>query len=69
MPQDKNLTDREFKLEVLRSTLEFGTPDMIRNALVVSDQFLEWCEKPIDKPSARGKSSASKPGQAKAPAV
>lgn len=69
MPQDEKLTDREFKLKVLRSTLEFGTPEMIRNALTVSDQFLEWCEKPIDKPSARGKSSTPKPGQAKAPAV
>jgi hypothetical protein len=69
MPQDEKLTDREFKLKVLRSTLEFGTPEMIRNALTVSDQFLEWCEKPTDKPSARGKSSTPKPGQAKAPAV
>jgi hypothetical protein len=69
MPLDKNLSDREFKLEILKSTLEFGTPEMIRNALAVSDQFVEWCEKPADKPRARSKSSAIKPGQAKAPAV
>ena len=64
MPQSEKLSDREFKLEVLKSTLEFGTPEMIRNAVVVSEQFLAWCEKPIDKPKARGKSSTAKLGQA-----
>lgn len=64
MPQDKNLTDREFKLEILKSTLEFGTPAMIRDPLATAEAFLNWCEKPVDKPTARSKSSTAKSGQA-----
>jgi len=58
------MSDREFKLEILKSTLEFGTPAMIRDPLATAETFLQWCEKPIDKPQARGKSSQVKPGQA-----
>ena len=64
MPQSEKLSDREFKLEILKSTLEFGTPAMTRDPLATAEVFLTWCEKPIDKPRARGKSSAAKPGQA-----
>ena len=64
MPQGEKLSDREFKLEILKSTLEFGTPAMVRDPLATADVFLEWCEKQTDKPMARGKSSAAKSGQA-----
>ncbi len=45
MPQGEKLSDREFKLQILRSTLEFGTPAMVRDPLATADRFLEWCEK------------------------
>jgi len=64
MPQDEKLSDREFKLQILRSTLEFGTPAMVRDPLATADKFLEWCEKQADKPRARSKSSTPKSGQA-----
>ena len=64
MPQGEKLSDREFKLQILRSTLEFGTPAMVRDPLATADRFLEWCEKQADKPKARSKSSTPKSGQA-----
>ena len=64
MPQGEKLSDREFKLQILRSTLEFGTPAMGRDPLATADRFLEWCETQPDKPTARSKSSAMKSGQA-----
>lgn len=57
MPQDEKLSDREFKLEILKSTLEFGTPAMVRDPVATAEAFLKWCEKPIDKPMARKVSS------------
>ena len=57
--------DRDFKLEVLRLTLEPGSAVMINNPLEHAERNLQWCLAPIDKPSAQlAKSPKQKPGQA-----
>jgi len=44
------MDDKEFKLEVLRLTLEYGSVATITNPLEVAQRNLEWCLTPIDKP-------------------
>lgn len=57
--------DREFRLEVLRLTMEAGTHAVIQNPLEQAEKNLQWCLKPIDKPSAQSaKAPKQKPGQA-----
>ena len=61
--------DREFKLAVLRLTLENGTGAVFQDRLKAAQENLEWGLAPLDKP--RPKTAASRktknPGQAKAP--
>lgn len=58
-------TDREFRLEVLRLTLETGSAGIISNPLDHAEKNLQWCLKPLDKPKAREtKVPSKKPGQA-----
>jgi hypothetical protein len=57
--------DREFRLEVLRLTLETGSAAMINNPLEHAERNLQWCLQPIDKPMAQSvKAPSKKPGQA-----
>ena len=54
--------DRDFKLEVLRLTLETGSAVMIHNPLEHAERNLQWGLAPIDKPSAQlAKSPKQKP--------
>ena len=58
-------TDREFRLEVLRLTLETGSAGIISNPLELAEKNLQWCLQPLDKPQAREtKAPSKKPGQA-----
>ena len=58
-------TDREFRLEVLRLTLETGSAGIITDPLEHAEKNLRWCLQPIDKPMARKtKAPSKKPGQA-----
>ena len=58
-------TDREFRLEVLRLTLETGSAGIIGNPLEHAEKNLQWCLQPLDKPQAREtKAPSKKPGQA-----
>lgn len=58
-------TDREFRLEVLRLTLESGSAAIIANPLEHAEKNLQWCLQPIDKPQAQKATAPSKkPGQA-----
>tara|TARA_R100001510_G_C7537496_1_gene126425 strand:- start:96 stop:290 length:195 start_codon:yes stop_codon:yes gene_type:complete len=58
-------TDREFRLEVLRLTLETGSAGIITNPLEHAEKNLQWCLQPLDKPQARETQAPSKkPGQA-----
>jgi hypothetical protein len=58
-------TDREFRLEVLRLTLETGSAGIISNPLEHAEKNLQWCLQPLDKPQAREtKAPSKKPGQA-----
>ena len=43
-------SDREFRLEVLRLTLETGSAAMISNPLEHAEKNLQWCLQPLDKP-------------------
>jgi len=52
--------DREFRLEVLRLTMEAATHAVIQNPLEQAEKNLQWCLKPIDKPLAQ---SAKTPGK------
>ena len=57
--------DREFRLEILRLTLEAGTHAVIPNPLEQAEKNLQWCLQPLDKPQAREtKAPSKKPGQA-----
>lgn len=58
-------TDRAFRLEVLRVTLETGSSGIINNPLDHAEKNLQWCLQPLDKPKAREtKAPSKKPGQA-----
>lgn len=58
-------TDREFRLEVLRVTLETGSQVTIQNPLEQAEKNLQWCLQPLDKPQAREtKAPSKKTGQA-----
>ena len=62
---DDKQTEREFRLEALRLTLETGSAAMISNPLEHADKNLQWCLQPIDKPKAQTATAPSKkPGQA-----
>jgi len=52
--------DREFRLEVLRLTMEAGTQAVIQNPLEQAEQNLQWCLQPLDKPKAQEKKASSK---------
>ena len=57
--------DREFRLEVLRLTMETGAQTVIQNPLEQAEKNLQWCLSPIDKPVAQSaKALSKKPGQA-----
>ena len=45
--------DKEFKLEVLRLTLEHASVATLSNPLDAAQRNLEWCLAPIDKPVAQ----------------
>ena len=53
------MIDKEFKLEVLRLTLETGSVAVQANPLEVAQRNLEWCLEPIDKPQARSAKTPS----------
>tara|TARA_R100000231_G_scaffold9037_1_gene11602 strand:+ start:1284 stop:1478 length:195 start_codon:yes stop_codon:yes gene_type:complete len=58
-------TDRVFRLEVLRLTLETGSAGIINNPLEQAEKNLQWCLQPLDKPKAREtRASSKKTGQA-----
>ena len=63
--------DREFKLAVLRLTLENGTGAVYQDRLKTAQENLEWCLAPLDKPRSKAVAPQKKnnPGQAKAPGV
>tara|TARA_R100001443_G_scaffold35471_2_gene49226 strand:- start:875 stop:1054 length:180 start_codon:yes stop_codon:yes gene_type:complete len=52
--------DREFRLEVLRLTMEAATHAVIQNPLEQAEKNLQWCLKPIDKPLAQSAKTPSK---------
>ena len=52
--------DREFRLEVLRLTMEAATHAVIQNPLEQAEKNLQWCLQPLDKPLAQ---SAKTPGK------
>jgi len=54
------MSDREFRLEVLRLTLETASAMIIQNPLEQADKNLQWCLQPLDKPVAQGKKASSK---------
>ena len=54
------MSDREFRLEVLRLTLETASAAIIQNPLEQADKNLQWCLQPLDKPVAQGKKASSK---------
>lgn len=59
------MDDKEFRLEVLRITLETGSAAVITNPLEQAERNLQWCLQPLDKPKAQeGKMPSKKPGQA-----
>mgnify|MGYP006233650947 FL=1 len=44
------MTDKEFRLEVLRMTLETGSARVQADPIQTADKFLKWCkdeEKPV----------------------
>ena len=46
------MDDKEFRLEVLRLTLETGSAAVITNPLEQAEKNLQWCLQPLDKPKA-----------------
>lgn len=57
--------DRDFRLEVLRLTMETGSQVTIQNPLEQAEKNLQWCLQPVDKPLAQpAKAPGNKPGQA-----
>ncbi len=63
------MDDREFKLAVLRLTLENGTGAVFQDRLKAAQENLEWCLAPLDKPQPKAAAPRKKknPGQAEAP--
>jgi len=53
------MVDKEFKLEVLRMTLETGSGRIIDDPLERADKYLQWCEAE-DKPKGPSKKDTSK---------
>ena len=51
------MDDREFRLEVLRLTLENANARVALNPLEQAEQYLEWCLQAPDKPPAQVKQS------------
>lgn len=64
-----SMGDREFKLAVLRLTLENGTGAVYQDRLKAAQENLEWCLAPLDKPRPKAVTprKTKNPGQAKAP--
>lgn len=59
------MDDKEFRLEVLRLTLETGSAAVITNPLEQAEKNLQWCLQPLDKPKAlETRTPGKKPGQA-----
>ncbi len=62
------MTTKEFKLEVLRMTLETGSARVQADPLQTADKFLNWClhedkpEKTVMEFPAPGKRSKAKKG-------
>tara|TARA_R110000823_G_C15630383_1_gene468632 strand:- start:381 stop:557 length:177 start_codon:yes stop_codon:yes gene_type:complete len=58
------MDDREFKLTVLKLTLETAAINGIKEPLELAQRNLEWCMKPIDKRIAQSskQQTGSKPG-------
>jgi len=57
--------DRDFRLDVLRLTMETGSQVTIQNPLEQAEKNLQWCLQPVDKPLAQpAKAPGKKPGQA-----
>lgn len=64
------MDDKEFKLEVLRVTLDHATPVELADPLSAAQRNLEWCLAPLEKaqaPKEQTPQRKRKPGQAKAP--
>ena len=62
----------EFKLEVLRVTLQHATASVMNDPLSAAQKNLEWCLKSEDKakaPNDPPSRKVKKPGKAKAPGV
>ena len=62
----------EFKLEVLRVTLQHATGSVMDDPLSAAQKNLEWCLKSEDKakaPNDPPSRKVKKPGKAKAPGV
>ena len=60
----------EFKLEVLRVTLQHATGSVMNDPLSAAQKNLEWCLKSEDKamtPKDDSPKKEKKPGKAKAP--
>ncbi len=57
------MDDREFRLEVLRLTMETGSTGLIQNPLEHAERNLQWCLQLVDKPKAQpSKRPAKKSG-------
>lgn len=54
------MDDREFRLEILRLTMETGSNGLIQNPLEHAERNLQWCLQGIDKPKARSAKRPSK---------
>lgn len=54
------MDDREFRLEVLRLTMETGSTGLIQNPLEHAERNLQWCLQSVDKPKARPAKRPSK---------
>ena len=57
---DDPIADREFRLEVLRLTIETGSAAMIQNPIELAERNLQWCLQPLDKPNAQEMKTPSK---------
>ena len=57
---DDPIADREFRLEVLRLTIETGSAAMIQNPIELAERNLQWCLQPLDQPTAQEMKTPSK---------
>ena len=55
-----NEEQRQFRLEVLKLTLETGSADQIQNPIEAAEKYLQWCLLPLDKLEAPAKVKPSK---------